>query len=118
MAFIVILTALTLLMIVIGSILVHNLRLFFKENYYQHSNSIILSIIFETLSITSIMAWYLIKIFKRDDLIYYSQHSIENDSWIYPLIHLGLVLLGQYFPIAAQLGILRLAIVGNWNELL
>lgn len=72
MAFIVILSALTLGMIIIGSILVHNLRLFFRENYYQHSNSIILSIFFETISITSIMAWYLIKIFKRDDLIYYS----------------------------------------------
>lgn len=94
MAFIVILSALTLSMIIIGSILVHKLRQFFRENYYQHSNSIILSIFFETISITSIMAWYLIKIFKRDDLIYYSQNSIENDNWIYPLIHFGLVILG------------------------
>jgi hypothetical protein len=52
----VILMVLVLSFIFIGSLLARKLRQFYKNEYYQHSNSIILSVLMVTLALSAMVA--------------------------------------------------------------
>ena len=56
-----ILSALTISFVIIGSFLVNRLRHFFKDEYYKHSNSILISIFLMILSIGAMMSVEFIK---------------------------------------------------------
>jgi len=57
----VILTLLTLSIIAIGSFLVNRLRLFFKENYFKHSQTIIASIALTGIGVISMIGFNFIR---------------------------------------------------------
>ena len=64
-----ILGALTFASTVIGSFLVNRLRAFFRENYWKHSNSIILSIALVILSTGAMICWTSIRLGKNDVIL-------------------------------------------------
>lgn len=51
-----ILTLLTFSITFVGSFLVYKLRIFFQENYYKHSLSIIVSIVVQVLGLGSFLS--------------------------------------------------------------
>lgn len=110
----------TLATTITGSCLVHQLRKYYKENYYQHSTSIIWSIILVFFSTGALIAWNSIRISNQEEILNFEKNYRYNrqDSWKFPLLYLAMEVLGQYFPIALQLICLYVSIVGNWNELL
>ena len=88
------LSSLAVSFIIIGLFLVNRLNKLFRANYAQHSSSIAWSIVLVTLSIGCVVTWYMIKIFKRDNLLDLEKSSQEQDSWDFPLVYLALVLIG------------------------
>ena len=116
--FTVALSSLAISFIAIGLFLKDRLRKFFRANYAEHSASIAWSIVFVTISIGCVLTWYMIKIFQRENLENLESESLVHDNWDFPLIYLGLVLIGQYCPVGAQVLCIWFAIKGNWNELL
>ena len=71
-----------------------------------------------TLSIGCILAWFMVKIYQRENIMIVEESSIQNDSWRFPLLYFSVVFVGQYLPCGAQILCLYIAVIGNWNELL
>ena len=95
-----ILSILTLAMTITGSSLIHYLRKYYKENYYEHSHSISWSIALVFFSNAALIAWNSIRICHHNDIIEFEKNFALHDSWKYPLCYLAMEVLGQYFPIA------------------
>lgn len=61
----------TLLVIVIGAVLVNRLRVLFKENYFEHSKTIVQSIILQVFGALFMLGYYILEPFlhnQMDDL--------------------------------------------------
>ena len=99
--FLVALSMLTLSFVIIGAFLVNRLRRLFKENYWQHTNSIIWSIILCSISSICIIAENLIRVERLDHIQNHEQEFLSNNSWKYPLIIFGMQLLGFFLPASA-----------------
>ena len=87
MSFTIALSSLTLSMVIIGSFLVSRLRKYFRCNYYQHSNSIILSIVLAIISGGSIMSPFVVKILDYD----YDSQITDNNNWNYAIFYFATV---------------------------
>lgn len=97
MSFTIVLSLMTVSMIVVGSLLVNRLRKYFRYNYYQHSNSIILSIILVIISGSAMMSPFVIKVLDFD----YNTIIQNKESWDFSILYFVIIFVGQYLPIGA-----------------
>lgn len=94
MGIIAILSILTLAMTITGSSLIHYLRKYYKENYYEHSHSISWSIALVFFSNAALIGWNSIRICHHKDIIEFEKNFASQDSWKYPLAYLAMETLG------------------------
>ena len=95
--------------------------MYFKNEYKYHMKTIRISIYVQTCSIICIITSKFIYQRYHDQLLKLelkTLNSVLTDKFQFPISYLLINILGIYFPATVQILLVKLSIIGNWNELL